>query len=305
MERRSGIAASVNDIAGELCIAAVDRDFSWSRSYSWRGKMIRYFAAAVALAAVLASPAQAQSDQKPIGILKICKVGVGIPNGTPFDFALSTGQTAHAPSGPPPGGSCSFPDGISPIPATVTVTETTPGYDVTNITLEGGGTLSSVVLGPNGSATVSNIGPGVSVLTFTNKPGRVGYLEICKLVDPLPPAPLDFGFNIPGAGSVTVASSSCSPPIKVPTGLLAIPESGPSGYFLTACIGFHAGLLQSPPCTVAGNTVTVQVAPGGIQDETLLLVLNQDRRVTGAAARPMSDSILRDMLKPRQAAPPK
>ena len=265
--------------------------------------MIRYFAAAVALAAVLASPAQAQSDQKPIGILKICKVGVGIPNGTVFDFALSTGTTVHVQSGSPPGGLC-WP-AVVPISSTVTVTETTPGYDVTNITLVGSDTLSSVVLGPNGSATVSNIGAGVSVLTFTNKPGRVGYLEICKLVDPLPPTPLDFGFNIPGAGSVTVPSSACSPPIKVPAGLLAIPESGPSGYFLTGCAALHAGLFLSPPCTVAGNTITVQVAPGGIQDETLLLVLNQDRRVTGAAAPPTSESILRDMLKPRQAAPPK
>ena len=266
--------------------------------------MHKYLIKAAILIGLLTAPAFAQErdGHKPLNILKICKVGIGFPSGTPFQFKVTPpGNIVTVQSGPPPGGNCwiagAFPAGV------VAVSEIVPaGYIWTSVSSSG--PMSGFPTSPvNGSAVVSGnvtLGPGVTVVTFTNERSKLGYLEICKVTGS--PGSYTFGLTPGATTSVTVPLGGCSPPIQVPAGTITITEAGPSGMWAT-CAPYQGG--NGPiPCTVSPpNKANVTVVAGGVQAETLVLVYNKQVHGQGADA-PVDNTEALRALRSLNAPPP-
>jgi hypothetical protein len=204
----------------------------------------------------------------PQGILKVCKVaGHGIPVGTVFSYTTGGSSTPfQVPAGPAPGGTCVI-AGSFPVGATVNVTEMqVPNDAVSNIAAEPPSSLVSMVLA-TGTANV-RIGSGVTEVTYTNY-NKPGYLEICKNGR----GSGSFTVNPGNLGPFTVTAGSCSPAIQVSAGPVSIHETSSFGTAMSGCATIPSSQLVS--CTPSNQSLTVNVVPGGVSDQTIATVTNK------------------------------
>lgn len=217
--------------------------------------------------------------------LKVCKVaGPGVDIGTEFNFGATWGETGNeqisnltdfvVPAGPAPGGYCQIGlTGLDPSDQVVVGEYNRPGYRVTDIAVEGGGTPSDISISGR-NIWFNHIGEGVTEVTFTNEKYS-GYLEICKKgnVDG------DFTFQVRNqdTGEVypdqIVPANACSPALEVTAGNISITEiAGPGEFLMTGCETIPSTAQNS--CDPAFNTTEVSVIPGGIAEQTIAIVEN-------------------------------
>jgi len=234
------------------------------------------------------------------GMLKICKVaGPGVAIGASFTFTVNPGNTAvTVPAGPQPSGTCWI-AGVYAAGTVVKVAENIPGFDqVTNITAPTGFTTTPVGAG----IATGPIGAGVTEVTFTNEQEKTGYLEICKYSET--PGTYSFTVNPGGFGPFSVPAMGCSPPIQVAAGPNVVTEATP----ITPGVVWEGGYIWqngswSPPYYTTTQSTTVNVAAGGVSDQTILLVVNGPPLKAGSALF-MNDDVMRGMLKGSGIAPP-
>ena len=208
------------------------------------------------------------------GFVQVCKVGgAGIAVGTSFSFSVGATLVTVA-AGPAPGGTCSAPV-VVPAGA-IAITETLPaGIALTGVSTLPNGLLVGSNL-PAGTATVTVIGGGQTVVTFLNaiipSVPNTGFVQICKVAGAGIPIGTLFSFSV-GGSAVTVAAGAapggtCSSPLTVTAGAIVITESLPAGVTLTGVSTLPAGSLLSS--NLAAGTVTVSVSSGGQTIVTLV-----------------------------------
>lgn len=220
------------------------------------------------------------------GLVKVCKIaGPGVALNQPFTFTAG-GQSISVPAGPASqGGFCKpFPAGFAF--GNLTVQETVPPlYQVqAPIVVAPAGRLVST--NPAAGSAVVNVGSGVTEITFTNR--GPGFMEVCKNTVPAntaqtftftvdPPAGPNQTVTIPGGGT-------CSGPLQVASGTVAVTETVPAGWTMTnQCVTLpSAALLLS--CNTATRTATVTVAGGDISTQTLIYFQNVCQTATTCGA---------------------
>ncbi len=187
------------------------------------------------------------------------------------------------PAGPAPGGYCEL---VGSFSGTVTIVEGVPGGDrVTGISSNAA--LASTTNPATGTAAVV-MSSGVSVVTYTDSATTSGYLEICKKVaqgTPVPAPP--FVFTV-GTQPVVVPAGACSPPINVAAGpAVTVTEAANPAYAMEGCTAQPLPAV----CDPVNRTATVNVAAGGVSQETILTVTNgkcttvTDAIITGSTFR--------------------
>jgi hypothetical protein len=237
------------------------------------------------------------------GTLKICKVAdTPALYGQDFNFKVSGGLTASTtvPAGPAPGGWCEVAgQGLG----SVTVAETIPTGDVvTGITSTGGGHGN---LG-GGTITTKVASGKVTEVTYTDQGAKqtTGYLEICKSSPSSstgvgPPSTFTFAMSQPWlvinsaslVEPVTVPANACTSAMPVAAGQVQVDElasptesgtvtQGTWSWSMASCSAIPAADLQG--CSPAPmSQALVNVAAGGVSDETILTITDQPSEVTG------------------------
>lgn len=210
------------------------------------------------------------------GIVKVCKIaGPGVALNQPFTFTAA-GQSISVPAGPASqGGFCKpFPTGF-PL-GNLTIQETLPPLYQVVAPIGVAPTGRLVSSNPaTGSVTV-NVGSGVTEVTFTDR--GPGFIEVCKETVPAA-TPQMFTFNVQGpvgpAQTVTIpGGGTCSGPLQVASGTVAVTENVPAGWVMTnQCHTLPlATLLLS--CNPVTHVATATVAGGDISTQTLLYFRN-------------------------------
>jgi len=254
---------------------------------------------------VLVAPASAQ-DQRPTAFLKVCKVaGGGVMVGTPFNFLLNGSVPFSVPAGAGPGGTCVF-AAAGPPGTTVLVQEQIPaGYILTSVTASPGPITVSPGTPVQGPATAGGsvtLVAGMNIVTFTDV--KTGYIEFCKHSQVPGTFTLNLTPSLPGTSPITIQPGTCTPAILTPAGPVTITETPVAGSYWAAYLVWTAGYWQGA-AVVNGNTATINVAPGDIQGETLVFIVNQrgDPPTTGTAK--LSDEEVQQLLKTLHIPPPK
>jgi hypothetical protein len=170
----------------------------------------------------------------------------------------------------------------------VTITETgyyvgthffalSPTFSVTSVTELPGQTYLVTPTAASlaaGTAQVNLAAGQVDAVTFTNAV-NTGYVEVCKQAAATSGLTGSYGFALAGpAGfstTATVAVGSCSLPILVPAGTLAVSESGTNLYVTGIAATFNGtgNAIVSPGASLVAGTVSVSVvASANVSNQT-------------------------------------
>ncbi len=222
------------------------------------------------------TPGGGHTDGK--SVLKICKVaGDGVDVGTPFTFTSGSGAaaaTTTVPAGPKPGGYCKV-VGAFPTGSHIHTAENVAGtpYSSSSITIV---PATSGTANVQGNAADVVLAPGVTEITFVNDK-HTGYIEICKTGVKTG----TYHFQVKGTKIVVdVPAGACSPAVEVPAGVITLNEIAQAGDPTPVLV--DCATLPDPSymhgCTPGAlGSVSVQVDAGGIADQTVVIVKNQDR----------------------------
>jgi len=221
------------------------------------------------------------ADATPVtGQVEICKALTAPPAGininTTATFVFTVSNDAGAITVDVPAGSCSGAITVTD-PGSAVITETgylspagafvaiAPTFSVTSITELPG---QSYLVTPTaatlaaGTATVNLAAGQVDAVTFTNAV-NTGYVEVCKQAAAGSGLTGSFGFALSGpdafSTSATVAVGSCSLPILVPAGPLAISESGTNLYVTGIAATFNGTGNALVTSNLVAGTATVTV----------------------------------------------
>jgi len=195
------------------------------------------------------------------GLVKICKkAGPGVKPGSTFTFTLATRATRSVDV---KAGFCSSPQEV-PV-GNLTVTEkATNGLRVSDITVDPAGARVGNADLTAGTVTVAvEASRVVTEVTFTNRSAEPGILKVCKVAGTGVVPGTRFQFTV-GTTPVTVRAGSCSLPLNVPAGNLAITEAAANGTRVTDITVAGAGSLVSKD--LAARTATVNAASGAITE---------------------------------------
>jgi hypothetical protein len=201
-------------------------------------------------------------------VLKICKVAGDsslLNNNYTFTATPGAGSGSSSvtiPAGPPPSGNCQVIPGYR-AGTTVGIAEgVAPGTQVSSITVAPPDRLvaGSVNLA---ARTVSVVmGPGETVVTYTNIPAPPGTLKICKVAGPGVTPGSTWTFSVAGmTGLVSVPAGSCGIVGPFPfNSTQTITETAQAGFVVTGIAVNPADrLVSSNP---AGRTVSLIVGSG-------------------------------------------
>lgn len=228
-----------------------------------------------------------QEDGK--AVLKVCKVaGEGVKLGELFSFGtkgLPGGQdkTVQVPAGPAPGGWCQV-VGSYPVGTTMGL------YEVLRANYQ----IQAVQIEPPESGSVSadlqqatlELAAGVTEISFTNRK-TTGFIEICKQGV----THGTYRFESPALSApVDVPAGACSPAIEVPAGEWEFRETqafGAPGVTadLASCKTLpKSGLLLGcqPASASQPGAVKVRVLPGGVAEQTVVIISNRPPAGKGA-----------------------
>jgi hypothetical protein len=201
------------------------------------------------------------------GFLQICKVaGAGIAVGTNFAFSVA-GTPVMVAAGPAPGGTCG-PALAEPAGPVIIVETLPPGTTLASVTALPGGSLVSSDL-PAGSATVTVIGAGQTIVTFLDTIVPVlpdtGFLQVCNVAGAGVAVGTPFTFSAAGNPLTVLAGpapgGSCSAPLVLPVGAAFITETASPGTVMTSVTTLPAGVLVGN--SLSAGTATVAVNAGG------------------------------------------
>jgi hypothetical protein len=196
------------------------------------------------------------------GTLVICKVGgAGVTAGTNFTFSAG-GQNVTVASGAGPTGTCSsamtLPVGsviVNEAASAGTITESITGSPApTNIFLAGRSAQTAIAAGQQTTITYTNV-----AATATN----TGTLVICKIGGTGVTAGTSFSFSVAGqtinVNAGAAPTGTCSTPITLPLGTLAVAETEKLGTSVSAITGTP---VAPTGINLAGRTANVAIAAG-------------------------------------------
>ncbi len=213
------------------------------------------------------------------GLVQVCKVaGAGVSTGTTFAFSVGGNSIPLLAAGPAPGGTCSAP--VQVAAGTVSVEETTPANTaVAGVSTQPSASLlgsvvvvpSTVTLPGSTTATVTVNSGAQTIVTFIDTvpiptPG-MGFVQVCKVAGPGVTVGTTFAFTvagntIPALAAGAAPGGTCSAPVAVTAGSVAVAETVPTGTVLASVTTLpSAGLLVSS--NLAAGTATVTVTSGG------------------------------------------
>jgi len=180
------------------------------------------------------------------GFLQVCKVaGAGVTVGTNFTFNIAGTSGVIIPAGTAPGGTCSTP--VTVPTGTAVITETIPGGAVlTGVsTLPSAGLLVSSNLAL-GTVTVRILTNAQTIVTFidaaTPTTGN-GFLQVCKVAGAGVTVGTNFTFNVAGTPGVIIPAGAA------PGGTCTTPVQVPAGPALVT--------ETLPPATVLTGVSTL------------------------------------------------
>jgi hypothetical protein len=104
-----------------------------------------------------------------------------------------------------------------------------------------------------------------------NQASGHGFIEICKDTQPATSGTF-FSYAVPGAGTVSVPSGACSPPVSVASGTLTITEAAKDRYVLCGVSTEPSGMFVSS--NLPAGTGTVTVPAGDVSTETIVFFKN-------------------------------
>jgi hypothetical protein len=209
----------------------------------------------------------------PTGFVKICKTGTSAAVTGDFQFTVSG---VKAPVTVPVGG-CS--KSIEVGARRVVVAEVArAGFVVAHVTAKPDGRLVQANL-TTGTATVKVPAGNVTsqtVVTFANGPAPppTGTLRVCKVAGPGVATGQEFAFTV-GTTKTTAKAGSCSAPLTLPLGDVAVAEAPAAGFAVTAITTTGTGTLVSSDA--AKGSAVVKIAVGA----TSISFTNKKPGVTG------------------------
>ena len=195
------------------------------------------------------------------GTLVVCKVGgAGVNAGTNFTFSVA-GQNVTVAAGAAPNGTCS--SAITLPTGSVIVNEASSAGTITQ-SIAGSPTPTNIFLAGRSAQTLITAGQQ-STITYTNVAATTansGSLVICKVAGTGVTAGTSFSFDVAGQSiSVNAGAApngTCSSPITLPLGTLAVTETAKQGTSVSAITGSGGGVVGG--INLAGRTANVTIA---------------------------------------------